>query len=154
MAKLKGKTFLISFFIICGFGLAAALFLMFGPKKLLAKSSEPDFCVSCHVMEAQYEAWTHAGAHRRNKCVDCHLPNDNLSVHYVWKTIDGVKDLLVFYSGSVPEQIQLTSRGQGVLKNNCVKCHETTVMLVDSSRQCWSCHRRISHKRSGSIATF
>ena len=133
--------------------IAAALFLVVGPRKLLATTDQPDFCMRCHVMESNYEAWIHAGAHRRSKCVDCHLPNENLGLHYVWKSLDGLKDALVFYSGRVPERITLSSHGGTVLQANCVRCHETTVMMTDSGRKCWGCHRRISHRRSGAMET-
>ncbi len=133
---------------------AVALFLFLGPPKLLAKSSSPDFCVRCHVMEANYEAWIHAGAHRRKKCVDCHLPNENPGIHYAWKSISGVKDALFFYSGRVPEQIRLTSHGEKVLQANCIRCHQTTVEFINHDRQCWGCHRRIAHKLSGAIETL
>ncbi len=130
------------------------LFFMLGPPKLLAKSDQADFCVSCHVMEAQYEAWSHTGAHRRKQCVDCHLPNETVGAHYVWKAIDGLKDVFFFYSGMVPERIELTAHGEKVLQKNCVRCHETAVSLMDTDRKCWSCHRRVSHQRSGAIETL
>ena len=132
---------------------AVSLFFMFGPPKLMARSGEPDFCARCHVMEAEYEAWLHAGAHRRKRCVDCHLPEDT-AAHYVWKAIDGVKDMLFFYSGKVPERIELTRHGKKVLQTNCVRCHEMTVSLVDTQRKCWGCHRRIMHRSIGTIATM
>jgi cytochrome c nitrite reductase small subunit len=152
MAIVKKKV-VLSIILIAGI-VVLSLFLMLGPPQLLAKSDEPAFCVGCHVMEAEYEAWVHAGAHRRKKCVDCHLPNENMTVHYVWKAIDGLKDVAFFYSGNVPERIKLTAHGQKVLQSNCVRCHESTVMLIDTDRQCWDCHRRVSHQRSGAIATL
>lgn len=133
---------------------ALGLFLGLGPPKLLAATSQPDFCMRCHVMESNYEAWTHSGAHRRKKCVDCHLPNENIGLHYTWKSLDGLKDAFVFYSGRVPERISLSSHGGSVLQANCVRCHETTVMMTDTDRKCWSCHRRISHQRSGAMETL
>lgn len=133
---------------------AVAFFLALGPPKLLAATAQPDFCMRCHVMESNYEAWVHAGAHRRKKCVDCHLPNENLVLHYVWKSLDGLKDAAVFYSGRVPERIRLSSHGGSVLQANCVRCHETMVMLTDQKRPCWGCHRRISHQRSGAMETL
>lgn len=136
------------------FLLAAALFVLFGPPKLLAKSDTPDFCVGCHPMESEYEAWIHAGAHRRIKCVDCHLPNTNLAIHYIWKSIDGAKDAIFFYSGHVPEIMRLSGHGEKVLQANCVRCHETTVSLIDTDRHCWNCHRRVSHTRSGAMETL
>lgn len=138
--------------VVCAL-LAVALFLAVGPPRLLATTDRPDFCMRCHVMESNYEAWIHAGAHRRSKCVDCHLPNQDAGAHYLWKSLDGLKDAVVFYSGTVPERITLSSRGGAVLQANCVRCHETAVMMTDTARKCWSCHRRISHQRSGAMET-
>jgi len=77
-----------------------------------------------------------------------------MGIHYIWKSIDGLKDALFFYSGRVPEQIKLTSRGVKVLQGNCIGCHEITVMLMDRERICWNCHRRISHIHTGAMETF
>jgi cytochrome c nitrite reductase small subunit len=128
--------------------------LSFGSSKSAEGPDKSEYCVSCHVMEAEYEAWMHSGAHRRKDCVDCHLPNENRFVHYLWKSIDGLKDLIVFHSGQVPEQIKISSHGREVLQNNCIRCHETTVMVIDTDRQCWNCHKRISHIHTGIRATL
>ena len=141
----------VTVLIVLGVGLGG--FLMFGPPRLLAKSETPVFCASCHVMEAEYEAWFHEGAHRRLACIDCHLPNENIAVHYAWKSIDGMKDVVVFNSGRVPEKITISAHGQDVVKQNCIRCHATTVEMIDNDRRCWDCHRRLSHLRSGLIAT-
>ncbi len=144
----------LKLFIVAGLlGLGGGLFLMLGPPQLLAKSESPEFCASCHVMEAEYEAWFHQGAHRRKACVECHLPHGNLASYYTWKSIDGMKDVVVFNSGRVPEQIVISEHGQSVLKGNCIRCHESTVEMIDQDRNCWNCHRRLSHKRSGAIET-
>src|SRR4030042_5699134 len=68
---------------------------------LYAKSETPEFCGSCHVLNMEYEAWFHSGAHRQIKCVDCHLPNNNFPNHLLWKTLDGVKDAVKFHTGRV-----------------------------------------------------
>ena len=145
-----GARFLV---VACLVAVAAGLFLAIGPPGLLARSETPDFCASCHVMESQYEAWFHQGAHRRIRCVDCHLPNDNLATHYVWKSIDGMKDVVAFYSGHVPDPIKLSSHGAKVVQQNCVRCHEATVTTMDRTRQCWGCHRQLRHKLTGAMAT-
>jgi cytochrome c nitrite reductase small subunit len=151
----QGKSNIVLSLLLVGVvGSALAAFLFLGPPKLLAKSESPDFCVSCHVMESEYESWIHTGAHRRKMCVDCHLPNGNAGVHYLWKSIDGLKDVLFFYSGRAPEHIRITAHGTQVLQANCIRCHEQLVSGMDHERQCWSCHRRISHKRSGAIETL
>ena len=134
-------------------GSAGALFLMLGPPRLLAKSESPDFCASCHVMEAEYEAWFHEGAHRSIKCVDCHLPHENIAAHYVWKGIDGMWDTAVFYSGRAPENIRASEHTRKVIQSNCIRCHETRVEMIDNKRECWSCHRRLIHLKSGLTGT-
>ncbi|MBM4288971.1 MAG: cytochrome c nitrite reductase small subunit [Deltaproteobacteria bacterium] len=141
---------------LVGFGGLAAvlgLFLAFGPPQLFAKTSTPEFCGSCHVLEPQYEAWFHAGAHRRIACVDCHLPNDTFPRHLLWKTVDGVHDVIRFNTGQVSEAIKLSDRGAGVVQENCLRCHATTMFRVNEDRNCWSCHRRLSHRLSGAMET-
>ena len=132
-------------------GLAILIFLLIGPPRLLAKSESPAFCASCHVMEGQFTAWSHAGAHRRIRCVDCHLPNGGPFAHYLWKSIDGMKDVLFFHSGHVPERITLSSHGTQVVQTNCIRCHEETVSRMDTTRQCWKCHRQLQHRMTGTI---
>jgi cytochrome c nitrite reductase small subunit len=143
--------YLAVLFVLSG---ALGCFLAFGPPNLFAKTSSADFCGSCHVLNAEYEAWFHSGAHRRILCVDCHLPNDTKARHVVWKGIEGVVDAFAFYGGRVPEEIVLTTRGAIFLKENCLRCHETTMALTKEDRNCWDCHRRLSHKRSGVVDTL
>ncbi len=133
-------------------GALLALFLLFGPPKMLARSESPDFCASCHVMEEQHTAWRHAGVHRSIRCVDCHLPHDNTAIHFTWKSIDGIKDGLVFFSGRIPDPITLSRHGRRVLQDNCVSCHSETVSAMDTTRTCWDCHRQTNHKLTGIIA--
>ena len=83
------------------FGATALVVLLFffayGPSKLVEWTSISEFCNSCHVMNEQYESWFMTGLHRSIKCVDCHLPNDNPVNHLVWKGLDGMKDVILFY---------------------------------------------------------
>lgn len=151
--KKKKRIGLLSLAIL-GAVLLAAIFVTLGPPGLLAKSESPIFCAGCHVMEGEYDAWSHAGAHRRQRCVDCHLPNHNTAVHYVWKSIDGMKDVLAFYSGRVPDYIEISNHGRQVVQANCIRCHETAVDHIDQERICWQCHRRIAHRRAGQIQTL
>ena len=128
---------------------AAAGFLAFGPPQLMAKTETALFCASCHAMESQFEAWFNVGAHRSIRCVDCHLPHQNLPVYYVWKSIDGMKDTAVFYSGQTPETITLSERGRQFVQTNCIRCHEARVEMIDQQRRCWDCHRFLQHKLAG-----
>ena len=154
MSDGKSKKIVQYLAIIIVAGAAVSFFQLLGPPKLLARSESPIFCGGCHVMDSEFEAWSHAGAHRRKKCVDCHLPNQNMAFHYIWKSIDGIKDVGFFFSGLAPERIKITEHGKKVLQANCVRCHETTVGMINQERPCWDCHRRIAHKRTGAIQTL
>lgn len=154
MAPLRSRRTVLTLSMAGGVAFLLLIFLAVGPPRLLARSDQPDFCVRCHVMESEYEAWAHAGAHRRSMCVDCHLPNRNAGAHYLWKAIDGLKDVAFFYSGAVPDRIELTPHGAKVLRANCIRCHEQTVTNINHERDCWECHRRIMHTRSGAMQTI
>ena len=130
---------------------AAVAFVSFGPPGLYARSGTPEFCGQCHVMEFEYENWFHTAGHRRVKCTECHLPNDNPMNHLTWKGIDGMWDVYVFYSGRVPDTISLSTHGAAILNENCRRCHAETVANIKEDRNCWQCHRRLSHKTSGSL---
>lgn len=132
--------------IVILFGAVAA----FGPPQYWKKSETPEFCASCHVMAPQYESWFHSGSHKRITCVDCHLPNDNMVEHLVWKGIDGSKDFLYFYGGFVPEHIQSSAHARRVIKSNCERCHQEMVSRINTEkRDCWECHRSSAHQKSG-----
>jgi cytochrome c nitrite reductase small subunit len=122
------------------------VFLFFGPPALLEKTSTPDFCGVCHVMEEHYDAWFLTGVHRGIRCVDCHLPNDNTLRHLVWKSIDGMKDVIFFHTNTFSEPIRLSSHGKTVVQENCVRCHQEMVSNIKTGGlNCWDCHRKIRH---------
>jgi len=133
--------------VLVGGGLGG--FLAFGPPQIMAKTEATLFCASCHVMQSQHEAWFNVGAHRTILCVDCHLPHQNLPVYYVWKSIDGMKDAAVFYSGRTPETITLSERGRQFVQTNCIRCHSERVANIDQARECWDCHRFLQHNLAG-----
>lgn len=147
----KKKKFWKVFGLLIVAGAAVGGFVGFGPPGLYARSGTPEFCMQCHVMESQYENWFHNAGHRRQKCIDCHLPNDTMARHAAFKGMTGMWDAFVFYSGRVPDTIQITNRGAAIVQENCKRCHEQTVSMIKEDRNCWSCHRRLSHKISGTI---
>ncbi len=133
---------------------ALGLFTAFGPPGLFAKSESPEFCGSCHVLQPEYENWFHSGAHQNIKCIDCHLPNDNLA-HHLWaKGLEGVGDVVAFHTGRVPEPIKLSDAGARTVVANCRRCHNELVARINEDRRCWECHRRMSHRSTGAIATL
>jgi len=145
LSKANWKLLLVLAVLAGGFG----LFVSFGPPQLMARTESPLFCSSCHVMQSQYEAWFNVGAHRNIRCVDCHLPHENLPVYYTWKSIDGLKDVVVYYSGRTPEIITISDRGKRFVQTNCIRCHAERVAMINQERNCWDCHRFLQHQLAG-----
>lgn len=118
--------------------------------KILAKTNTAEFCAKCHVMEEQYLSLMKGGLHNSLKCVDCHLPNDSKISFYFWKGIDGMKDVLAFHTGNVPERIQASAHTKKIIQQNCIRCHEGMVSRITiADRKCWDCHKRLSHRQTG-----
>src|SRR5512141_3371632 len=63
-------------------------------------------CNNCHVMDAQYENWYHAGHAQVAVCVECHLPHQNLIAYYVAKGKTGMHDVYYFSTGQTPAMIR------------------------------------------------
>jgi cytochrome c nitrite reductase small subunit len=145
LKAINWKILILLLILAAGIG----VFLAFGPPQLMARTETVLFCSSCHVMESQFEAWFNVGAHRTIRCVDCHLPHENLPSYYVWKSIDGMKDVVVFYSGRTPENITLSERGRRFVQINCIRCHSERVARIDQQRECWDCHRFLQHSQAG-----
>ncbi len=121
-------------------------FIMFGPPGVFKKTSTPDYCGSCHVMEEHHAHWRLTGLHSKIVCVDCHLPNNNPFNHFVWKGLDGLKDFLYFHLAIFSEPIEITGHGKKTVRKNCVRCHGEMVSRIDNERNCWDCHRRVNHR--------
>ncbi len=115
----------------------------------MRKTATTDYCASCHVMAPQYEDWFYTGKHTLIRCVDCHLPNDSFARHYFWKGMDGMKDVVYFYTGLVPEMIHSTAHAKKTIQANCVRCHEEMVSRITTgTMNCWDCHRKLYHNRT------
>lgn len=124
---------------------AITIFIGFGPPGLMEKTAKADFCKSCHLMQLEYDAWKRS-SHQRVDCVECHLPNDNFFDHYLWKSLDGARDLFLFYTGRVSEEIHASERTKKTVQVNCIRCHGATLSRVNTDRTCWECHRSFIHK--------
>lgn len=154
MSPLRENVILAVLVAIVVVAVLVGVFVAFGPLGLYAKSESPEFCGSCHVLQPEYEAWFHSGAHQTIKCIDCHLPNDKLA-HHLWaKSLEGVSDSLAFHTGRFHEPITLSNSGAKVVVENCRRCHSEIMARVNEERRCWECHRRMTHRRTGAIATL
>ncbi len=117
-------------------------------------------CDNCHVMDAQYENWYHAGHADVAVCVDCHLPHQNLVAYWLEKGRTGVHDVYTFSTGQTPVLIRATPETKQIIQQNCIRCHATTVDEIVAGaqafeRNCWDCHRSVAHGARGiSVAPY
>lgn len=119
-------------------------------------TSSPRTCTNCHVMDAAYENWYHAPHESFTKCVDCHLPHDNIVSYYYVKFASGAHDVLYFSTGMTPDAIRIHPETKEIIQSNCIRCHAGTVADIhpyDEMRNCWECHRDVAHGERG-IALF
>lgn len=148
-AARKEQELLIRLAALGIFAAAGGVFMFFGPPGLVTLTETPRFCGTCHSMKGQHKDWR-LSSHRQNWCIDCHLPNDNAASHYIWKGIDGGKDVFFEYSGlREHDEISLSAHGKKVLQANCIRCHGDLVSRMDTTRSCIDCHRGLSHRRTG-----
>ncbi|MBI5743753.1 MAG: NapC/NirT family cytochrome c [Elusimicrobia bacterium] len=145
------RTLLLKAGAACAVCALGGAFLLFGPPRMIELTESPQFCALCH--SNQNGDWLHS-AHRREKCIDCHLPNDNFADHYMWKSIDGGKDVFFHFSGlGDGNDTQLTPHGKKVLQANCIRCHVDLVSHINNKRSCIDCHRTLSHRRTALTLT-
>ena len=117
-------------------------------------------CNNCHVMDAQYENWYHAGHAHVAVCVECHLPHQNLIAYYSAKARTGLHDVYYFSTGQTPEMIRAKPETVQIIQANCIRCHQTTVEEIVAgaqtfNRHCWDCHRSVAHGARGiSLAPY
>jgi len=114
---------------------------------------DPTTCNNCHVMDAVYENWFHAGHRAWATCNDCHTPHDFIP-KYVVKGVNGFNHVSAFTLGHIPEAIRAKERSRRVVQANCIRCHGEAVSSIadgqmDSARACFECHRQVAHGSRG-----
>jgi cytochrome c nitrite reductase small subunit len=121
--------------------------------------NDPSTCNNCHVMDAVYEGWYHAGHSEWTTCNECHTPHALIPKYFV-KAKSGYHHVTTFLFGEIPDAIRAKESSRQVVQENCVRCHEETVSTIadgamDSGRYCFECHRSVAHGERGvSILPF
>lgn len=113
----------------------------------------PTTCNNCHVMDAAYEGWYHAGHKNWARCSDCHTPHPWIP-KYLVKAQSGYHHVTAFSFGNIPEAIRAKESSRQVIQENCIRCHAATVADVgdgqmDAGRYCFECHRQVAHGERG-----
>jgi cytochrome c nitrite reductase small subunit len=113
----------------------------------------PTTCNNCHVMDAVYENWYHAGHKMWAKCNDCHTPHAFIP-KYLVKAENGYHHVSAFTLGRIPNAIRARESSRKVIQENCVRCHAETVSTILEGpmafdRYCFDCHRSVAHGERG-----
>ena len=117
--------------------------------------NNPTTCNNCHVMDAVYESWYHAGHKEWAICNDCHTPHA-LIPKYLVKAQSGYHHVTAFVFGNIPDAIRAKPASSQVIQDNCIRCHQDTIQDIDnapmsdgSQRYCFDCHRSTAHGERG-----
>lgn len=146
------------------FGLAFLIFHISNASSYL--SDNPQACINCHVMTAQYASWQRSSHARVTVCNDCHVPHDNFIRKYAFKAADGMRHATMFTFRLEPQVIRIKEAGRNVVQENCIRCHyriinQTYIVSVSGEmtehgggKLCWDCHRETPHGRVSSLSAF
>ena len=115
--------------------------------------NNPVTCNNCHVMDAVYEGWYHAGHQEWATCGDCHTPHAFIP-KYIVKAQSGFRHVSAFTLGEIPNAIRAKPSSKKVIQENCVRCHAETVSVIMEGpqaydRNCYDCHRSTAHGERG-----
>jgi len=141
---------IIALVLILGYGMYVTEFLTY-------LGNNPTTCNNCHVMDAVYEGWYHAGHQDWAVCGDCHTPHAFIP-KYVVKALSGFRHVSAFTLGHIPDAIRPRESSLKIIQDNCIRCHSETVANILSGpmdnevtfdRNCFDCHRSVSHGERG-----
>ena len=78
--------------------------------------------------------------------------------------MDGLRHSTIFTLRLEPQVIHIKKAGQEVVNENCERCHENQIMMMELYRNqeeeeenellCWECHRENPHGRVSSLSSF
>jgi cytochrome c nitrite reductase small subunit len=141
---------IISLLVVVGVGLYVTDFTAY-------LGNNPTTCNNCHVMDAVYEGWYHAGHKEWAVCNDCHTPHA-LIPKYIVKAWSGYHHVTAFITGEIPDAIRAKETSRAIIQENCLRCHAETVSNLqwdlmytqaDEERYCFECHRNVAHGERG-----
>lgn len=144
--KLALAVSLLALVLVVGVGLYVTDFTSY-------LGNNPTTCNNCHVMDAVYENWYHAGHKNWTTCNDCHTPHAFIP-KYLVKAQSGYHHVTVFVFGKIPAAIRAKESSRQIVQENCIRCHEDTVSDIIGGemafdRYCFECHRASSHGEPG-----
>ncbi len=158
--------------LVVGVIIGAAL--LAGTATVMHKTSNTEFCISCHTMEqplAEYQGSVHFQNSKgiRAECADCHVPHQ--PIDYLMTKVGALKDVWGEMTGKIntPEKYEAhkLAMAQSVwdtLKKNdsatCRSCHNYSAMdilaqtpearqqhpvAIQKGETCIDCHKGVAH---------
>lgn len=106
----------------------------------------PEFCNMCHGVELFYETWIHSAHEPFTNCQACHIPQDIRELF--WAPRYGIKDVYYYFLGDTPDFYRAKVPTPQLVRENCLRCHETLLRNVPGYEQlnCQHCHRHSPHR--------
>ncbi|AZU63668.1 NapC/NirT family cytochrome c [Neobacillus mesonae] len=128
--------------------LIVGVFLSFSTVKSMDYLDSPGFCQNCHTMQSQYASFMDS-THAELQCNDCHLPHKSEAGKLFFKGRAGMTHIYYNTLGKnqIPDVIHATERTKGIMNDNCISCHKSTLTNVshDAKDSCTSCHTTVPH---------
>lgn len=149
--RLLGLRVLLALALLLGALAGLGLYTFTYAEGLSYFSSDPRYCVNCHIMRDEYDGWRKASHHAAAVCVDCHLPHALVPKLFA-KADNGYRHSRGFTLQDFHEPIMITRGNAAILQDNCVRCHAAIVeeMLQRGPRfadrtSCVHCHSHVGH---------
>ena len=121
-------------------------------------SADPQACVNCHIMQAQYDGWIKSSHRHVAACNDCHAPHDSFLGKWICKGRNGFFHSLAFPPGDHPDPIRITEYNRDITERACRYCHREIVAMIDAHAfgahasglpaddvNCLRCHADVGH---------
>jgi cytochrome c nitrite reductase small subunit len=124
-------------------------------------TNNPEACVNCHIMRAQYDGWIKSSHKNAATCNDCHTPH-NFIGKYAVKAENGFFHSFFFTTGWYPDNIEITKIDHKVTEAQCRRCHESITSAIDGNvahgkaegLMCTRCHTSVGHSESAAALKF
>lgn len=126
--------------------IAGMVLTLFGIVTYHAAGSS-SFCLSCHSMQDVGAAWGQS-QHKHFACIDCHMPDRNIAVQFIYKAKVGMRDVYHETLRTYPAAIKISEEGHAIATGNCLRCHAFTIektFMTGEKAMCLKCHRGLVH---------
>ncbi len=156
------------FFIFTILGICLGIALSLVGAEMVERTSGVEFCSQCHSMTgmvAAYKDDIHGGNNKNGlkaKCVDCHLPHDDVFTYITAKAYTGIRDVVGEFTWvkDIDWVANLERRQEYTYTSGCQTCHDLDAIQYEIPKAflahkdfktgkvttCVQCHEHVGHK--------